>query len=800
MDISSSCFVFASAGSGKTTTLLNRYIASLFSGIDPQEILCITFTNAAVAEIEGRVSRKLEALYLNANENTEKYLRDVLGIADVSDTDIEKAEKLFFKFQDNLSQLKILTIHSFCQSLLQQFPLEAGVAPNFDMLKENEARELLREAKETVLQNIPEETLEKLAERLSIYTLEEYVNKIYELSSKFTELLGAYGSVNDYKSYISKLFTLAEQREFSKEQLDFIERCFKNENLEEKYLIQKGSLRKKIPHSDNPISQQIAEIIFANSQNRKKRQTIETTCAFLMLVEKIIEEYRHLKAKRNVLDFSDVLERTKFLLTKSYAKEFVISRVCSRIKSVMIDEAQDLSPLQWELVSLFSDDILSDPHSRKTLFVVGDIKQSIFRFQGADCKLLLKFYSYCSEVFEKSGRKLETQYLDKSYRSLPRILENVDKVFTGEMAKSALGGDVVEYKKHIPDRTSEDGIFELLEFEREDANGKADNDDIAKYVAQKIAELRDENSMILTRSRDDFSKCIVKELAALGVEIAPPDRVLLAGNLLVMDILAVADVCASRDDDYALACILKSPYIFEPPLTNDDLFTICHNRTSSIFDNLKSHFPEQCECLSRTLAFYSENNLREFFYKLVIGLHNISTEDSSILSAFMDEVTRFAAKTSENIPEFLKYIRTGDVEVSNKNDLSKLRLTTIHGSKGLEANTVFLLDFSLRAAKAKTKFIFRNEPNFFSSTRNSTKPLFFIKPSENEVFNGITALAEQEYAEEQEELMRLLYVAMTRARDRLYVFNCSKAGAVKTGDTAFELIKSRCYSAASAEL
>ena len=240
----------------------------------PQEILCITFTNAAVFEMESRISDILEKLYLNKNEFTKKYLEETFGFDHVSEENIKKAEGLFFEFQDGLSQLKILTIHAFCQSLLQQFPLESGVSPDFEILDENAAINLLQEAKSEVLKKIPETTLQRLSKTISMYTLEDFINRIYQLSPKFIELFNSYEFVEKYKIHLSEIFKLTKITDFSFEQKYFIQNILKNDNLEDLYLTKTGSIRKKIPFGNDDISKQISDIVFENSQIRKKMAVI----------------------------------------------------------------------------------------------------------------------------------------------------------------------------------------------------------------------------------------------------------------------------------------------------------------------------------------------------------------------------------------------------------------------------------------------------------------------------------------------------------------------------------------------
>ena len=753
-DVRRSCFVFASAGSGKTKILVDRYIKSLFLGINPKDILCITYTNAAVFEMESRISDILEKLYLNENGFTERYLKETLNLSKISRADIEKAESLFFDFQNSLSQLKIMTTHSFCQMLLQQFPLESEIFPNFRIINDIEALSLLKEAKDTVLAKLPEEIIKKLAGTISIKTLEDFIDQIYQFLPKFVDFFNVHNSMDEYELEISKLFNLDSFQEFSKEQENFINEFFKNDDLEEIYLTTTGSLRKKIPYSDNPISLQIAKIVSENVIRRNKLKTIDKTCSFLRLVKEIVEEYQNLKKFNNELDFSDVLYQTKFLLTKSYAKDFVISTICSQIKAIMIDEAQDLSLIQWDLIYLFAEDIFSDPSSQKTIFVVGDIKQSIYRFQGADCKLFAECYQKTSEIFKASGRELKTVFLSVNYRSLPEILKNVDRIFEGEIAKFAFESDIIQYQKHLPFRSSDIGKVEIIKCE--------DAENIALEIAKLISAKTTENSIILARERTDLSRNIMKEISNLGLKIAPPDRISLNESVLVMDLLAVADFCVDHNNDYAFCCVMKSPYIFENPLTNDEFFDLLYNKTSSTYENLKLKFPLQYSNLQELISDFDENNLLKFFYYLANRLINLTQNESHILSAFLDEVKNFAKNNSESIPEFLDYIKSREIKIANQGiTKSGLRLSTIHGAKGLEAQTIFLLDFDIKVAKSKVRFLFSDG-------------LFFIKPSQKESFFEINQISNDEYNHEERELFRLLYVAMTRAKDNLYVLSYSQ--------------------------
>ena len=794
-DVFSSCFVFASAGSGKTKILVDRYVKSLFFGIHPQEILCLTFTNAAVFEMQSRISIILEKLYLNENNYTEKYLQEILKIQDVTENDITKGESLFFEFQDNLSNLKIVTIHSFCQSLLQKFPMESGIKPNFEIMDENEAVILINTAKQNALKKMPEELINTVASIMSGYSFEDFINRIYSASSQFANFFSVNNNIKEYEDRLSRIFNGKQKKEFTIEQKKAMCDIFATEDLEGALLTKTGSIRKKLPctQENSEIVHELAEIIYENSVNSKKRNVVKKTVSFLEVAKFVFDEYQSLKAEQNVLDFADVLQKTEYLLTKSCAKEFVISRICTQIKSILIDEAQDLSSLQWKLITLFSEEIFEDAHSKSTIFVVGDIKQSIYRFQDANHKLFVQFYKYCSKTLPALNKPIKTVYLNMCYRSLPNILKAVDSVFDGEVGRFAFEEDNIDYKKHIPYRQDHEGIVELISLDEENpVNQIADT--FENLINSKIVvpstgkEIQASDVMILTRSRSEISESLINELTKRNIKIAPPDRIFLAKELLVLDILALIDICMDKSNDYSLACILKSPHIFEEPLSNDDLFYICNNRALNVFDNLQVLHPVKFYYINEIISHYKENNLVEFLYYIsILVVRVFNQKDRGILNALMNEAIKYSSKKSSNIGEFLAYVRESEIKISQQQESSDgVKVSTIHGAKGLEAPVIFLLDFELSADKAKVKFIW-SEQNL-KSLKDS---LFFIKPSKSDSFEEAAEFIEEEYIEEDKELLRLLYVAMTRPRDILYIFGSDN------NKGAFNLIKSKMQSKSS---
>ncbi len=806
LDINASCFAFASAGSGKTKLLVDRYIKSLVTGIKPADILCLTFTNFAVSEMFNRISLMLKNLCIQDDEYVKNYLINTLNIHKITDNLIQTVRNLFTNFQDNLQFTKITTIHSFCKDILSKFSIEADIPIGFNIIEQEDLNVLLQQAKQNYFKKLIKEE-DNIP--FSSYYLDELIDDIFTNNINYLSIYN-----NNLQNNLYNKLTM-DNIQFTEQQQYIINKYFVNNNLEELFLTKTGSIRKNInceyiskllntsynkchntlnstpiqnnfqniinnsntdfKEINNEILQSIADTVYKLRINDNKRNIIFKTKIFLKIIKGVYNELSILKVNNNVLDFNDIINKTYYLLKYSSYKDYILLEIAKNIKTILLDEAQDLSTIQWSILGFFIENCFTDILNNKSVFIVGDIKQSIYRFQNANYKAFIDFYNYSQKATKQFNKKLYTVYLDKSYRTLPNILKNIDNIFKN-YSQFAFNN---KYSEHIPARKGE-GIFELV------------NTKNPKEIAQYIQSTNINNALVLFRSRNTFNTELYYELIQLGLNVAPLDKLYLKDIPITRSIIALANIAISnvnnnvQNTDNNLAFILQSNYVFEEPLNNQELFDICYDRQQPLLQIIKDKYIKQFNIIKNIIDLYKSNNLVEFFYYIIYKIIKIKhINDNDVLADFMDVVIKYSENYNENIMDFIKYFNNTEYTMhSYGNNNECIRFSSIHSAKGLEANNVILLNFKLNADKSQLKFFYKYNQNIFEPYNNNY--LFFLKPSSNESCIEIENYLAEEYTEESKELFRLLYVALTRARDKLYIFN---DGSGNNDNTIWNVIK-----------
>ncbi|HZV21925.1 MAG TPA: 3'-5' exonuclease, partial [Hyphomicrobiales bacterium] len=539
----------------------------------------------------------------------------------------------------------------------------------------------------------------------------------------------------------------------------------------------------------------------ALEQKMSGLKVVEATSALLHLTAAIFECYELRKRKLGALDFDDLIDKSLSLLSREGAAEWVLYELDSRIDHILIDEAQDNSPEQWAIVERFTSDFFAGEGARviaPTLLAVGDEKQSIYGFQGA-APALLADYGYRYQTAVKAARlPWRAVNLDLSFRTLEPVLSAVDKV-----AQASPGFREGALAPHRAFRREDGGVVELWETEQGEKQEKgtvwdeeAENAQeagpaarLARRIAAQIRHwlnegerlassgrpIRPSDILILLRKRDPMAGLLQRELKRAGIAVAGNDRMALIEEVAILDLLFLADFLLEPEDDLALAVVLKSPLF---GFTEEELFALAHAREGSLWAALqkaafdsRSKYSEAAAKLRTWRRLSAESNPYDFYSHILEGegarrafAKRLGTACFEALDQFVDLAESFGARVESTLAEFLAFVRTSASEVKREMEQasSEVRIMTVHGAKGLEANIVILADSCGTPAAP-------NVPIFFSSGdgRAAQFPIWAIKGS-----SSLPPIAEAKAgkkAAEQREFERLLYVAMTRARDRLYI-------------------------------
>lgn len=850
-----SVWVAANAGSGKTHVLVDRVIRLMLSGTPPDKILCITFTKAAAAEMASRLHGRLSKWVVLEDDDLVAHIR-AMGHHDVTPDTLQRARELFTLALETPGGLKIQTIHAFCERLLQLFPVEAGVVPGFEVMDERSAAELLDQARRRIIaeaEMADDPALKRIVARAQAEAFEDLLRTILLKRSDLSldldylrqelglrpedtaESLAQRLMDIDVPLYDRMIATLAQSagatdqksavllgRIKSGERDAFID-LFLKKDLKPKALSSIAS--KKLQTAEPWLNEAIEREMDRAVRLLGKSATLEmmlATEALVGLAARIINDYERLKRLYGRYDFEDLILRTKRLLVEQVSAAWVLFKLDGGIDHILVDEAQDTSPAQWQIVKALAGEFFAGAGARidmiRTLFVVGDRKQSIFSFQGADPAAFEETRTYFeARLSEADG--LDTVSLSISYRSTETVLEAVDAVFKGDVARRGLITDSDADILHEAVRKGHAGLIELwpvtLKDEKPDYDpwlvpvDRIDRNHPARKLAQRIAEtiaqwLREQRMitalgrpvtpgdiLILVRSRNDFFSSMLRELNRCRVPVAGADRVTLNDHIAVQDLLVLGQFIVLPEDDHALACLLKSPLISHPSgraFNDDDLFALAHGRgRKSLWRRL-----EESKALSSVadrLRRWIDWGARETpfgFYARVLGedmpsvrqniLSRLGPEAIDLIDAFLNLALDYEQRETPSLQGFLHWFTSADTEIRRDMDQSGdvVRIMTVHGAKGLEAPIVFLPDTCAPP-----------------DDRNEVQPLLLPAPEGKLIpfwrFSGGVEAPEvsrkRDLLRDQrmEEYRRQLYVGLTRARDELYVCGYTSDDVPKSG-------------------
>jgi len=872
----SSAFVSANAGSGKTYVLVRRILRLLIEGVDPSRILALTYTTTAAANMSIRVFRELSD-WVSLDDEALKLKIFQLDNTEVTAIRIKQARQLFARAVETPGGLKIQTIHAFCEKLLHLFPFEANVPANFEIIDDHNQSSLMTSTREKLLDRLPfavgENLTTSIIELINLIGEREFDSLITVTIKRTQNIRHMLKDLNLLANLHVKINNNLQLK--TNETAEDIWANIYNRRLTERECIEFGDLLLNSTANDQKIGYSIIEsnklnfgeewkalylsafftttmeprsdrgFITAGFRTKypiffdrllKERDRISElydrikiynlytrTKALLAITGAFLNIYDAQKNSIGALDFDDLILKTKELLSRS-SSQWVLYKLDNGIEHILLDEAQDTSPNQWEILKLLTEEFYSGESNKRgirTVFAVGDPKQSIYSFQGAEPNAFAINKSFFKERFkplsnrsEKERRTFYEENLTVSFRSTPEILYAVDKVFSNPENYQGLN-QVPEATVHSSQRMNDMGLVEFWRPIRVEKAIPSENWDapldaidggsavvtLARNLAHHIKGLISSGSneriyenhigqrridpgdiLILVRKRGKLFESIIRSLKENSLPVAGADRLNLNDHIAVMDLIALGKAVITPEDDLTLATLLKSP-LFE--FTEDELMLLAAERTGSLVDALfndtrSDHF-RSAKLIFQNFCDASLKNGPFSFYSFVLGAcggrksfrKRLGAEADDVIDEFLRLALEHEQRQAPSLLKFIDNFISTDFTVKRDMDSGRnqIRVMTVHGAKGLEAPIVYMPDtFGNAVDKQKIDPIFN-----ISSDPSEYIPIW--SPSQATDSKTIAKLREDAYNKEAEEHRRLLYVAMTRARDRLYIlgFNNKKS-------------------------
>jgi ATP-dependent helicase/nuclease subunit A len=848
-----SVWVSASAGTGKTRVLIDRLLWLMLDGTDPSRILCLTFTRAAAAEMANRLNEELAKWATLSPGALAQTLQKLTGLMP-DDASLARARQLFARVLDAPGGIKIATIHAFCQTLLRRFPLEAGVSAEFAVVDERSAREALIEAGEQVVVAARGGSRPDLAEALAIvarHAPEERFGALMAalaaergklrqvLSSGHADMHGklcaalslpagtseemlilsfcaggagnetglrsaaaalAGGSCTDQER-AAVLDAWCEAAERRQQMLSEYTSAFLTAEGEiRKILITRGAAR-ATGCSAAAILAAEAERVKEFREAQAAAALVEASSALVRLGDALMDAYGERKRAQGLLDYDDLVSIALDLLRRPGVAPWVLFKLDGGLDHILIDEAQDTNPEQWEIVAALAEEFFAGEGVRnrlRTIFAVGDAKQSIYSFQRADPRAFLAMRRHFEQRVTEARQDWRVVPLEISFRSTEPVLRAIDAIFRHQAAHDGVALDGSEIR-HVAARAGHAGLVELWPPAVPQAEEPPDPEAlpilrhriteprtrVALAIAATIGRwletremlearghpVRPGDVMVLVRRRNEFVGELLRALKQRGIPVAGADRLILTEQLAVQDLVALGRFLLLPEDDLTLATVLKGPFF---GIDEETLFDLAYGRGSEkLWHRLRARAAGDlnlrlvAERLSALLAradfvppyeLYAEILGAEGGRRALLERLGIEAEDP--VEEFLGLALTYEREHAPSLQGFLRWLVAGDTEVKRDfgaRQRDEVRILTVHGAKGLEAPVVFLPD----------TMQLPNPPDPLLWSEREQLPLWC--PRRDLAVPFYTAEKQALRARQLQEYRRLLYVALTRAQDRLYI-------------------------------
>ena len=886
-----SVFVTANAGSGKTTTLVDRVARLLLQKAPPGEILCVTYTKAAAAEMQARLFDKLGrwAVMDDAELSADLARLDGRDPAGLKPADLKEARRLFARALETPGGLKIQTIHAFCEKLLRRFPIEAGVSPAFKVLENEAAVALSHEAREYLAREAVKDPDGPVGLAYSHFAVEldwksfhallamiegergklvSYVARVESGAAPGPHILAGV-SEDDTPAAIETGFLnwldpaewraaadgfatgSANDQKIAHQMREAVPPHSSLAAMKALFIDSKGEPRTKFGTKSAPPAaaaylDAVSLKYCAVLDRMRAARVADDTVKALTLARTHAALYEAAKARQGALDFSDLVVRTVDLLTERATAAWVLFKLDGGIEHVLVDEAQDTAPDQWAIFKALTEEFFSGegaprrgetvPRIPRTVFAVGDEKQSIYSFQGARPERLRQEAQAYEALARGAGRPFEEVPLDTSFRSTEEVLAFVDAAFEGPERTRALVGQLGDIPTHHPARVGQHGSIDLWPLfhdpatpDREAWNAPVDKEDARsgrKQLAQALArDIRKQvmagvavhnhrrsetdppmrparwgDFLVLVRRRDALFEEIIRALKAEAVPVAGADRLKLKEHIVFDDLIAVARFALYPDDDLSLAEVLRSPFCDVTDFGDaHSLYPLADKEGRagrSLWRALRDRADEQPQwrrARDFVQAALDARNRDPFaFFSSLLNrvddtgltgrariLARLGREAEEAIDETLAQVLAAEGRGGVDLETCVARLEAADVEVKREMEgaRNEVRVMTVHGAKGLEAPIVILPDTTSRAKpQGPTLMPSANEDGA------EGEGWLMCPGSAKDDCPASKAAREARIARTDAETLRLLYVALTRARDRLVIMG----RAVRRPEEGFE--------------
>ncbi|HEY4204018.1 MAG TPA: double-strand break repair helicase AddA [Xanthobacteraceae bacterium] len=860
-----SSFVAANAGSGKTHVLVNRVIRLLLNNVPPEKILCITFTKAAAANMAQRVFTTLGHWVTLGDAELDAAIL-ATGATRPGPNMRQRARELFASALETPGGLKVQTIHALCTRLLQQFPFEANVPARFAVLDERDQTAMMERANLAVLLDASRDPASPAGRALAVamanaadVTFKDVVREACLSREKFMAWADQIGGIDAAMAQLATTLGVSPDEHIDDVERDIVDGPYlprvqwaaiaavlntgsKTDQdqaarlvmaaeltggaqverylslfLTEKQEPRKSLVTKKISDPRPGVAQLLSdESVRIDALLEKRRAVLQRdrTQALLVIASAVAANYRREKQQRGLLDYDDLIDKTLEMLDR-VSSGWVHFKLDRGVDHVLIDEAQDTSPQQWDIVERIIAEFTTGEGARdgikRTIFAVGDEKQSIFSFQGAAPREFDSRRSDLKTRFEKAGLRFEPVSFTYSFRSGESVLRAVTQTFRLPEIYKSITTDRDGMPPHMALADAAPGMIDLWELERPPERTEIEGWDapfdkqsetsptvrLALRVQTEIKSLIDNGAttgagdrlrplrygdiLILVRRRDKTFDAVIQALKHAGIPVAGADRLKLTEHIAVIDLMSLADALLLPRDDLALAVALKSPLF---GLDDDDLLKIAPHRKGSLRAALAAHaaHDDRLRAADARLAHYEQRFLRDTpftFYAWLLGgdqgrariLQRLGPEANDAIDGFLELALNYERKAPASLQGFMAWLRAADTDVKRDMEMGRdeVRVMTVHGAKGLEASVVFLVDTTTSPKDSQRLNLIR-VPQGNAPPGAPGVTVWAGRKADDPA--AVTAARTAMQEETEDEYRRLLYVAMTRAADRLIVGGC----------------------------